>query len=332
MAFIKALTYYLPKHIITNEELEQQLAEVGGIGSVVKSMGVELRHIVSEDETASDMAVKAAEKLFQEYGISSSEIDFVIFCTQSPDYFMPATACLIQERLNIPNNAGAFDFDLGCSGYVYGLAIANSFIESGLAKNVLLLTGDTISKYLHKNDKNKALFGDAASATVISSSGFAEIGKFELGTDGKGVDHIIVKNGACRNKELTGGITCDENDNIYYDDNFKMDGEAVFNFTIDRVPPLIEKTLSKNEISKEDVNYYVFHQANKFMLNTLRKISAIPKDDFFIDISDTGNTTSSSIPIALCKSLNNNKIEENKKVMIAGFGVGLSWAGTILKF
>ena len=149
LAVIKAITYHLPEEVVTNEQLEAQL----GVESVAKTVGVLSRHKAAEGETASDLAVKATEKLFEEYNIERDSIGFLLFCTQSPDYFMLSTACVIQDRLGIPTTAGAFGYDLGCSGYVYGLAIANSFVDSGLAKNVLLLTADTVSKYLHSEDK-----------------------------------------------------------------------------------------------------------------------------------------------------------------------------------
>lgn len=329
MAYIKALSYYLPENIVTNDQLEQ---EMEGAEAVAKTVGVETRRKASEDETASDMAVKAAEQLFVENNIERESIDFLIYCTQSPDYFMPSTSCTIQSRLGLPTTMGCFGYDLGCSGYVYGLAVANSFVDSGLAKNVLLLTGDTISKYLHPEDKNRTLFGDAASATLISSEGIAEIGKFDLGTDGKGYDHIIIRNGANRHRQTTGLSHTDENGAIHYEDNFDMNGEAVFGFTVERIPLLIQATLEKNGMQKEDINYYVFHQANKYMLNTLRKLNKLPKDAFFVDLSDTGNTTSTSVPIGLVKSLKNGNIQQGMNVIVSGFGVGLSWAGTILKF
>lgn len=329
MAYIKALSYYLPKTVVTNEQLE---CELKGIESVIKSIGVESRRIAAENETACDLAEKAAKKLFQEKDIKPESIDFLLFCTQSPDYFMPSTSCIIQNRLGIPTNAGAFDYDLGCSGYVYGLAIANSFVESGFANNVLLLTADTISKYLHPLDKNRLLFGDAASATVISTEGIAKIGQFEKGTDGSGFEHIIVRNGGNRQKKLTGNSHLDESGFSHFDDHFDMDGEAVFNFTLERIPMLIQGCLERNRIKKEEVGYYVFHQANKYMLNTLRKINQLPKDSFFVDLSDTGNTTSTTIPIGLVKSLETGNIHKDMNVMVAGFGVGLSWAATILKF
>lgn len=329
MAFIKAIEYYLPEEIVTNEQLEM---EMEGILLTAKTAGVESRRKASKNETAGDLAIRAANLLFQDNNIKPSDIDFLLFCTQSPDYFMPSTACILQNKLGIPTTAGAFSFDLGCSGYVYGLAIANSFVESGLAKNVLLLTADTISKYLHPLDKNRLLFGDAASATLISTDGMACIGSFEKGTDGSGFEHIIIRNGGNRHRELTGKVRKDETGILHYDDNFDMDGEAVFNFTVDRIPLLIKNCLDKNGIPKEDVDYYVFHQANKYMLNTLRKLNKLSKDNFFIDLSDTGNTTSSTVPIGLVKSINAGNIHEGMNVMVAGFGVGLSWAATILKF
>lgn len=329
MAFIKALIYYLPDGIVTNEQLE---TELGAVETVSKTAGVDSRRKAAKNETACDLAVNAAEKLFKENQISPEEIDFLLYCTQSPDYFMPSTSCIIQDRLGIPTTAGAFGYDLGCSGYVYGLAIANSFVESGLAKNVLLLTADTISKYLHPQDKNRLLFGDAASATLVSTTGLASIGSFEKGTDGKGFEHIIIRNGGNRHRELTGKSFTDENGNVHYEDNFDMDGEAVFNFTVERIPNLIEGCLKKNNLQREDIGYYVFHQANKYMLNTLRKLNKLPKDGFFVDLSDTGNTTSTTVPIGLVRSIAAGNIHKGMNVMVAGFGVGLSWAATILKF
>ena len=257
MAYIKALSYYLPETIVTNSQLEE---EMEGAESVAKTVGVESRRKASEKETASDMAVKAAEQLFMENNISREQIDFLLFCTQSPDYFMPSTSCTIQSRLGLPTTTGAFGYDLGCSGFVYGLAVASSFVDSGLAKNVLLLTGDTISKYLHSEDKNRTLFGDAASATLISSEGIAKIGKFDLGTDGSGYEHIIIRNGANRHRPATGLSHTDENGAIHYEDNFDMNGEAVFGFTVERIPLLIQSTLEKNNMTKEQINYYVFQK------------------------------------------------------------------------
>lgn len=331
MAFLRALSYYLPPKELSNDDLQKELINCE-VSKIAKSVGVNIRHIAAPSVTAGDMAVEAAKALFVEYGISPEEIDFVIFATQTPDHFLPPTACSIQSRLGIPNTAGAFDFDLGCSGYVYGLGIANSFVESGLAKNVLLLTGDTITRFMHPQDNNRILFGEAATASVISKSGLAKIGSLVKGTDGSGGDMLIVKNRAARQLELTGQEVVDSEGNTRRDDFFYMDGASVFGFTVERLPTLIKETLERNSLQQSDVDYFVFHQANKYMLNTIRKVCGLEKDRFYVNIESTGNTTSSTVPIALKECLKQGLIKNNAKVMLAGFGVGLSWAGTILYF
>ena len=332
MAFIRALSTYLPPNELTNEMLQSSLPNCD-VEKISKGVGVKTRHIADSQTTAGDLAVEAAKKMFVECKISPEEIDFVIFATQSPDHFLPATACIIQSRLGIPTNAGAFDFDLGCSGYVYGLGIADSFVESGFANNVLLLTADTITKLMHPEDPNRILFGEAASATVISNSGFAKIGKTCKGTDGSGAQHLIIKNRAARSSYgLTGVEELDSEGNVRRDDFFYMDGFSVFSFTVDRVPLLIADTLKLNNLEQNEIDFFVFHQANKHMLNTIRKVCGLEKDKFYVNIENSGNTTSSTVPLALKDCLDHQKFMSGNKVMLAGFGVGLSWAGTVLFF
>lgn len=321
MAFIKAISYYLPDRIITNDELCQELNDPK-IDSLSKQAGVRVRHVASPQQTASDLAIEAAKNLFDKHGISPADVGFVLYCTQCSDYQIPSSSCIIQDKLGIPVSAGAVTIDSGCSGYVYGLAIANSLIEAGVTDSVLFLTADTSSKNLPPTDKNRMLFGDAAAATFVARDGIAEIGKFVLGTDGSGYDKLIIKNGGCRNKVRDGS----EGDYVY------MDGEAIFNFTMEKVPPMITDVLSCNGMEKEQIDHYVFHQPNKFMLTMLRKICGIPKEKFHIDLEETGNTTSSSVPIGLADCIASETIHQGMNVMISGFGVGLSWAGTIIKF
>lgn len=332
MAYIKGISYYLPERVVTNEELLKEFPE-WSVDKVAKKVGVNSRHLAAENETAGDMAEKAARKLFEEYKVSPSDIDFVMLCTQSPDYFLPSTACILQHKLGIPTTAGAFDYNLGCSGCVYGMAMAKGLIAAGIAKNVLVLTAETYNKYLHPSDKsNRSIFGDGAAACLVSTEGFAEIGEFALGTDGSGADHLIVKTGAARCKQATGIVTEDEDGHQRYDDYLYMNGSAIFNFTLEAVPAMMKEILAKNNMEKEDVDYYVFHQANKFMLNTIRKVCVLPKDKFFVNLEETGNTVSSTVMIGLKQCLDAGTIHEGMKVMVTGFGVGLSWGGTILKF
>lgn len=332
MAYIKAISYYLPERVVTNEELLKEFPE-WSVDKVAAKVGVDSRHLAAPDETAGDMAEKAACKLFEEYNISPKSIDFVMLCTQSPDYFLPSTACILQDKLGIPTSAGAFDYNLGCSGCVYGMAMAKGFIAAGVAHNILLLTAETYNKYLHPSDKsNRSIFGDGAAACLISTEGFAEIGEFSLGTDGSGYRHLIVGTGASRQKTATGLSSTDDDGHTRYDDFLYMDGSAIFNFTLDAVPAMMKDILERNKMSKEDIDYYVFHQANKFMLNTIRKVCVLPKEKFFVNLSTTGNTVSSTVLIGLKDSMKNGLINKGMKVMISGFGVGLSWGGTILKF
>ena len=332
MAKIKALSYYLPEKKLTNAELAAQFPDWQGEKFAAK-VGIDSRHLAAKDETAGDMAEKAARKLFEDYGISPKSVDFLLLCTQSPDYFLPTTACVLQSRLGIPTSAGALDFNLGCSGAIYGLAIAKGLVSSGTAKNVLLITSETYSKYIHPSDTgNRSIFGDGAAACIVSTDGFAEIGEFVLGTDGSHYRDLIVATGASKCPALNGKETTDAEGHIRRDDYLYMNGGEIFNFSLDVVPPMVEQVLEKNNLKKKDVDYYVFHQANKFILKTLRTVCDIPKEQFYINLKDTGNTVSPTVFIALKDCLENGVIAKGQVVMIAGFGVGLSWGGTILRF
>lgn len=332
MAYIKGISYYLPERIITNDALLEEFPE-WSVDKVAKKVGVYSRHIAGENETAGDMAEKAAIKLFDEYNISPKDIDFIILCTQSPDYYLPSTSCILQHKLGIPNTAGAFDYNLGCSGCVYGMAISKGLIAAGIAKNVLLLTSETYNKYIHPSDKsNRSIFGDGAAACLISNEGFAEIGEFVLGTDGSGAEKLIVKTGAARYKNTTGNCVMDDEGHLRYDDYLYMDGGGIFNFTLDNIPAMKEEILTKNNVSTNSIDLYVFHQANSFMLKTLRKVCCIPDEKFYINLENTGNTVSSTVLIGLKQCIDAGLISSNMNVMVAGFGVGLSWGGTILKF
>ena len=330
-AYIKAISFYLPERKVTNEELVREFPE-WTVEKIADKVGVKTRHVAGNNETASDMAVKAADKLFQHHpDILRQDIDFVILCTQSPDYFLPSSACIIQDKLGLPTNCGAFDYNLGCSGYVYGLAIAKGLIIAGIASNVLLLTGETYNFYLHHRDKgNRTIFGDAATATVISTSGYAEIGNFALGTNGAGAENLIVKTGCARFPSKKMDLIFDHNGNPHSSDHLFMNGAEIFTFTQKNVPVVVRETLEKNNVSQEEVSQFIFHQANSYMLNFLRKKIKISSERFYINMEEIGNTVSNSIPIALEQAYSQGIL--TGKVLICGFGVGYSWGGTILNF
>lgn len=326
-AYIKDIAYYLPKQVLTNEQIAAEFPEWSA-EKVANKVGITERHISAPDETATDMAYKAAETLFAQ-GIDRSIVDFVLLCTQSGDYFLPSSACLLQDRLGLSTHCGALDFNLGCSGYEYGLAIAKGLILSGVAKNILLLTAETYTKYIHPKDKgNRTIFGDGASASLISTEGFAEIGEVVVGTDGSGAENLIVRSLGARHKNLLNDLRVDEEEGIVSGDHLYMHGGNVFNFTADVVPPMVEELLQKSGLQQDDVDLWIFHQANKYMINYLRKLLDIDKEKFYLYMEHVGNTVSSTIPIAMVEARKEGRLYGN--VLLAGFGVGLSWGGVML--
>ena len=336
-AYINYIAYYLPQAVRTNGDIAKRHPE-WSVEKITTKVGIEQRHIAAEDETAGDMAYHAAEKVITESGIERSTIDYVILCTQSPDYMLPSTACILQHRLGLSGRCGAFDYNLGCSGFVFGLGIAKGLVITGQAKNVLLLTAETYTKYISDEDKgNKTIFGDAATATIISAEKQEgglnlAIGQLSYGTDGNGANNLIVRNGAARHPQHDGSNEFDEEQNfVRNDDNLYMDGKAIFNFTAFQVPKLVNENLENNGLGKDDVDLFVFHQANAFMLDTMRKRCGIAPEKFFIDIKNVGNTVSNSIPIALCKAKEQGALADGQILLLAGFGVGLSMAVVILK-
>ena len=315
---ITAVSTYLPDTVLRNEELEKQFPDFKA-AKITKKVGIRERHISAPGETALDMGEKAAEKLFS-ICPEAQEADFLLFCTQSPDYFLPTGACILQSRLGMKTAIGAFDYNLGCSGFGYGLAVAKGLLAGGIASKVLLITAETYSKYLNKEDKgNRSIFGDGAAATLISSCEEEHFGEFVLGTDGTGYQNLIVKNGGARNRKDGSA-----------EDNLFMNGPEIFNFTIGVVPGLVEKVLAKNNMTLDQVDHFVFHQANKYMLSYLGMKIGIPEEKFYIDMEDTGNTVSASIPILLEKLQKKEIFHPGDRILLAGFGVGYSYGAGIL--
>tara|TARA_B110000114_G_scaffold2002_1_gene1903 strand:+ start:5262 stop:6266 length:1005 start_codon:yes stop_codon:yes gene_type:complete len=331
-AYIKGISYFLPEKIVTNADLVSKFPE-WSVDKIISKIGIKERHIASENETASDLAVKAAEKLIAEYKIDKSTIDYIILVTQSPDYVLPTTACIIQDRLGLPTSIGAIDVNQGCSGFIVGISLAKGLVVGEMAKNVLLLTAETYSKHIHPKDKgNLTIFGDGAAATLISTEGIAEIRNFSFGTDGRGAESLIVKTGGQRFKEPSNDLKFDERGNPKSSDYLFMDGSEIVNYTLDYFPPLVVDTLSKNNLQQINIDLFVFHQANKFIMELLRKKLKIEDRKFYKYFENVGNTVSSTIPIALKEALNDKSISSKSNVLLAAPGLGYSWAGAILEF
>jgi 3-oxoacyl-[acyl-carrier-protein] synthase-3 len=328
-AKLVAIEYVFGSNMITNADLSKEFPDYD-FDNFENKVGIKRRYVVKENETALDLAIKACELLFNR--VDKSTIDYIIYCTQSPEYILPTTACLLQNRLALKTNIGAFDFNLGCSGYTYGLAMAKSLINSKQATNVLLVTAETYSKYLNPKDRsNRAIFGDAASCSLITASEVDAMHEFAFGTDGSGYDKLIINNGAARNKyDLLAENIEYGTGNIYTKNELYMNGPEVFNFTSSVIPGFVRDLLAQNDLNIENIDQYIFHQANAFMLNFMRKRLKISEDKFFIDLADGGNTVSNTIPIALKQySFRLNPLKE-QKILLVGFGVGLSWSGGMI--
>jgi 3-oxoacyl-[acyl-carrier-protein] synthase-3 len=326
---ITNIEYCLPKKILSNSNLKEEFNDFN-INKIEKIVGIKERHIVRKDETALDLALKVAKKILKNY--NKDKIDFLILCTQSPEYYLPSGACILQDRLRLKTDIGAFDYNLGCSGFIYGLAIAKGLIGSNIASSILLITSDIISKYINSKDKsNRTIFGDAAAAIIVEKSETEQIGEFVLGTDGSGYKNIIVPNGGLRNRYDPNAIEVDDGSgSIRTDNNLYMNGSEIFNFTIKTVPKVVSETLEKNNVTLEGLDYVIFHQANKYVIEYLRKKIGIPEDKFYINLLHTGNTSSSTIPLGIKDSINKNVIKKGSKILIASFGVGYSWGGTVI--
>jgi 3-oxoacyl-[acyl-carrier-protein] synthase-3 len=317
-AAVSAIEYILPERVLSTEALSKEHPE-WSVEALDKKSGIAERHIAAPDECASDLAIRATQKLFEGGSADPEAIDFIIFCTQSPDYFLPTTACLIQERLGLPVSCGALDVNLGSSGYIYGLGLAQGLIASGQALNILLLTGETYSKYLRPDDRAvRTIFGDAGTATLLTAvdSKAPLIGPFVYGTDGKGGPKLIVSAGAARQPDG--------------EPRLFMDGVEIFNFTIAVVPKTVEELLKKSGLTIDDVDLIVPHQANQFILEHLRNRMKIPREKFHISMTH-GNTCSCSIPIGLKESVTLGRVSKTTIIALIGFGPGYSWGGTLLR-
>ena len=330
-AAVRAISVYLPEGVLDNAELVRQFG-TWTENKIYGKTGVSERRVVG-DEKVSDLAAAAGERLFEEHGIDRSSIDFLLLCTECPDYFLPATACIVQNRLGLRKDAGALDYNLGCSGFVYGLALAKGLVLGGVARRVLLITAETITRTIHPQDKStRTLFGDAAAATLVEASAERGIGEFVLGTDGSGAERLIIPAGAWARPSSpeTRVETKNKWGNVRTPESLYMDGPEILKFSMEVAPGCMNDTLERNGTSLEGLRLVVLHQASHMMLVKLRELLSIPEEKFVFNIEKYGNTVSSTIPIALYDSMKSGRLGKGDSVLVMGFGVGLSWGGTVL--
>jgi 3-oxoacyl-[acyl-carrier-protein] synthase III len=324
-AAIGPIAIYLPAKVETNQELKQ-LYPSWDMDLIFEKTGIAARHIAAPEECSSDLGVRAAELLFQQYQIDPHSIDFLLFCTQTPDYPLPTTACLMQQRLGLRESVGAFDFNLGCSGFVYGVAVANGLIESGVARRVLLITAETYTKFIHPDDRSlRTIFGDGAAATLIERSDRRSLYGFRFGTDGSGADTLLVTKGGCRPPELAHRPRHRQR----WKSDLYMDGPSLINFTVGAIPKLVDEILETARVTRDEIDFFLLHQATYKMLAQLQQRLDISETQMPIILADCGNTVSSTIPIVIQRMRMDGRLTAGKRNMLIGFGVGWSWAGCV---
>ena len=324
-ASLGPVAVYLPERVEDNAWLKSEFPD-WPMDVIYEKIGIEARHVAGPDECASDLAVKAAERLFDEHDIERDSIDFLLFCTQTPDYPLPTTACLLQDRLGLPTSIGALDYNLGCSGYVYGLSLADGLIRGGMADRVLLITAETYSKYIHPEDRSlRTVFGDGAAATLIDASEEQSIGPFVFGTDGRGANHLMVTEGGARPQDKAHRPSKRKR----WDSSLFMNGPELVKFALDVVPDMVENLLSEQHIEEADIDMFLMHQATTYMLEHLRKRLDIEEDRMPVNLHAQGNTVSSTLPILASDLRGDGRLKPGKQTMMLSFGVGLSWAGCL---
>ena len=324
-ASIGPIAVHLPERVETNALLAAEFPR-WDLDLIQSKTGIAQRHIAAAGECASDLGVAACQRLFAEHDIDPASIDFLFLCTQTPDYPLPTTACLMQERLGLRTSCGAMDFNLGCSGFVYGLALADGLIRSGAVQRVLLVTAETYTKYIDAADRSlRTIFGDGAAATLVEAAEKPSLTAFRFGTDGTGADTLLVTDGGARPAEEAHQPRHRQR----WKSKLYMDGPALINFTVAAVPELIDEILADSNLSHKDIDLYLLHQATKKMLQQLQERLELNDERLPIRLEDCGNTVSSTIPILIDDLRSAGDLRPGMRTMLIGFGVGWSWAGCI---
>ena len=326
---IKALSACVPQEVVYNKDLGYLIPEEE-IDKVIDNIGIEQRRIASPDVMASDLCFKAAQQLMADNDIDPKSIDVLLFMSQTADYRIPATSCLLQQRLGLPKETMCMDITLGCSGYLYALSTAFAYASIPGVNRVLLLDGETFSKIVNRRDKvDWPLYGDAGTATLVEKGDFGP-STFLLYTDGSGEDKLKIHAG------MRNPITPDscvererEDGNVRTDLEVFMDGMDVFNFAISKVPRSVKQLLAETGETIDDVDYLVFHQANRFMMDFFVKKLKIAPERVPFCINKYGNTSSASVPLTISSELN-GKLEGSHTVVLSAFGAGLSWGSALL--
>ncbi len=326
-AKVGPISVWLPENVVTNEDLQKENPR-WNMPSIAEKTGIEKRCIAAPGECSSDLAVKAAEKLFQDYDVDPASIDFLLLCTQTPDYPLPTTACLLQDRLGLRTGIGALDFNLGCSGFVYGLSLADGLIRTGEVKRILLITSETYSKMIDQGDRSlRSIFGDGAAATLIEADDQQSMTAFQFGTDGSGANTLIAGQGGFRDSE----DVIKPRHRHRWKSNLYMDGPSLINFTVSAIPEVIDEILRRADLNLNQIDLLLMHQATHKMLSLLQQRIGVEPEKVPIRLKDIGNTVSSTIPILIQGLRESGELKKDMQTILMGFGVGWSWAGCLWK-
>lgn len=332
---ITALAAAVPRQVIDNYHYDLDIWPEDEVKKVVDKVGVVERRFADDNTCSSDLCFAAAEKLFEDNNIDKSEIDLLIFLSQTPDYRMPATSILLQDRLGLPMTTMAFDISLGCSGFISALAVVYSMMQNHGFRKALLLDGETRSKVYSRKDRREAfIFGDAGIAALVERNNKFGNSHFSLNSDGSRGNLIMIPGGGYRNMSSVDTLrekVVDEYGNIRSDEHGHMDGADVFNFVIVEVPKDIKRLFVATGEDIQSIDYYLFHQANAFINNFVAKKMKLDKDRIPWTIHKYGNTSSVSVPLTIVSELK-NKMSGSKKLMLSAFGVGMAWASAIVPF
>ncbi|MEX1041901.1 MAG: ketoacyl-ACP synthase III [Pirellulaceae bacterium] len=324
-AFLGPISIYLPERVETNQQLQEENPS-WDMNLIQAKTGIMQRHIAAPGQCASDLGFEAANRLFHEHDIDPASIDFLLFCTQTPDYPLPTTACLLQQRLGLPTSCGALDFNLGCSGFIYGLSLADGLIRTGVARRVLFITAETYSKYIDPDDRSlRTIFGDGAAATLIEARDEPTLSGFQFGTDGSGADTLMVTDGGARPAE----DAHQPRHRKRWDSRLYMDGPSLISFTVGAIPQLVANILAAAEIPEAEIDLYLFHQATRKMLEQLQERLGVDEQRMPIALENYGNTVSATIPILIHDLRRQQRLTPNSKHLLVGFGVGWSWGGCV---
>lgn len=330
---VVGITTCVPSEV--EENLGLDFFKPGEVEKVIASTGIERRRIAPASVTAGDLCFKAAEKLIEELNWKKEEIDCLVFVSQTQDYILPATSCILQHKLGLPVSCCVFDISYGCSGWVYGLSVISSLLSTGAMKKALLLVGDTPSKFKSRKDKTAwPLFGDAGTATALEYREGASSMYFSLFADGSKFDAIIIKDGGCRNPFSAESLveTVVDEGIVRRPIDSVMNGMDVFSFGLKRAPEVVKDVLDFSSHEVSDIDYFIFHQANMFMNEKIRKKLGIPVEKVPYCMKDYGNTSCATIPLTINHTFKNASDLQGKNIVATAFGVGLSWGSAFFTF